>query len=46
MISFNDDAKFGQVGIRLEDCFYIDIGGNAVYLTANVGGQALDPFHP
>ncbi|KAH7889898.1 Creatinase/aminopeptidase [Phlebopus sp. FC_14] len=36
----------GKVGIRLEDCFYIDEDGQAVYLTAGVGGQALDPLHP
>lgn len=36
----------GKVGIRLEDCFYINQGGDAVYLTAGVGGQALDPLHP
>lgn len=36
----------GKVGIRLEDCFYINQDGDAVYLTAGVGGQALDPLHP
>lgn len=36
----------GEVGIRLEDCFYINEDGDAVYLTANVGGQAPDPFRP
>ncbi|KAG8217334.1 peptidase M24, structural domain-containing protein [Butyriboletus roseoflavus] len=36
----------GKVGIRLEDCFYINGGGAAVYLTGGVGGQARDPLHP
>ncbi|KIJ60667.1 hypothetical protein HYDPIDRAFT_138923 [Hydnomerulius pinastri MD-312] len=36
----------GKVGIRLEDCFYIDEDGDAVYLTAGVGGQAIDPLNP
>ncbi|KAF8558450.1 Creatinase/aminopeptidase [Imleria badia] len=36
----------GKVGIRLEDCFYINDGGAAVYLTEGVGGQAKDPLHP
>ncbi|KAF9239642.1 peptidase M24, structural domain-containing protein, partial [Melanogaster broomeanus] len=36
----------GKVGIRLEDCFYIDGDGKPVYLTAGVGGQAFDPLHP
>jgi Xaa-Pro aminopeptidase len=36
----------GKVGIRLEDCFYIDEGGNSVFLTKGVGGQALSPLYP
>jgi len=36
----------GKVGIRLEDCFYINDGGAAVYLTEGVGGQATDALHP
>lgn len=36
----------GKVGIRLEDCFYINQDGDAVYLTVGVGGQALDPLRP
>ncbi|KAG2360857.1 peptidase M24, structural domain-containing protein [Suillus spraguei] len=36
----------GKVGIRLEDCFYIDEGGISVFLTKGVGGQALSPLHP
>ncbi|KAH0830408.1 peptidase M24, structural domain-containing protein [Lanmaoa asiatica] len=36
----------GKVGIRLEDCFYINSGGAAVYLTEDVGGQAKDQLHP
>lgn len=33
-----------QIGIRLEDCFYIDDDGKPVYLTAGVGGQARSPW--
>lgn len=29
-----------QVGIRLEDCFYINDDGDAIFLTEGVGGQA------
>lgn len=36
----------GKVGIRLEDCFYIDEGGNSVFLTQGVGGQAHSPLYP
>ncbi|KAG1882950.1 peptidase M24, structural domain-containing protein [Suillus subluteus] len=36
----------GKIGIRLEDCFYIDEGGNSVFLTKGVGGQALSPLYP
>ncbi|KAG7453006.1 Creatinase/aminopeptidase [Guyanagaster necrorhizus] len=36
----------GQVGVRLEDCFYIAHDGSAVYLTAGVGGTASSPWNP
>ncbi|KAG1819572.1 peptidase M24, structural domain-containing protein [Suillus subaureus] len=36
----------GKVGIRLEDCFYINGDGNSVFLTKGVGGQALSPLYP
>ena len=36
----------GEVGVRLEDCFYVDTNGSAVYLTEGTGGQATDPWHP
>ncbi|KAG6333601.1 hypothetical protein ID866_5486 [Astraeus odoratus] len=36
----------GKVGIRLEDCMFIGLDGDAVYLTAGVGGPAMDPLHP
>lgn len=36
----------GKVGIRLEDCFYIDEGRNSVFLTKGVGGQAISPLYP
>jgi len=32
------------VGVRLEDCFYIDEKGSPIFLTAGVGGQAQDPW--
>ena len=35
-----------QIGIRLEDCFYIDESGSGVYLTEKVGGQAMSPWQP
>ncbi|KLO14165.1 Creatinase/aminopeptidase [Schizopora paradoxa] len=34
----------GDVGIRLEDIFYINEEGKPVFLTANVGGQAKTPW--
>ncbi|KIK63614.1 hypothetical protein GYMLUDRAFT_40673 [Collybiopsis luxurians FD-317 M1] len=36
----------GKVGVRLEDCFYINANGQPVFLTENVGGQAFDPWNP
>ncbi|KAI0048732.1 peptidase M24 [Auriscalpium vulgare] len=35
-----------QVGIRLEDCFYINKDGDAVYLTEGVGGPSRSPWEP
>jgi len=35
-----------EIGVRLEDCFYIDESGNGVYLTEKVGGQATGPWQP
>ncbi|KAI1794518.1 Creatinase/aminopeptidase [Ganoderma leucocontextum] len=35
-----------KVGVRLEDCFYIDEDGTARYLTAGVGGPASGPWSP
>lgn len=41
------DAKCAcQIGVRLEDSFYIDESGNGVYLTEKVGGQATSPWQP
>lgn len=40
------DTSPYQVGIRLEDSFYIDESGNGVYFTENVGGQATSPWQP
>ncbi|KAK7023955.1 peptidase-M24 domain-containing protein [Favolaschia claudopus] len=36
----------GKVGVRLEDCFYINENGNAIFLTAGVGGKARSPWDP
>jgi len=36
----------GDVGVRLEDCFYIAETGLPVMLTAGVGGQAKTPWEP
>jgi len=35
-----------QVGVRLEDCFYINEDGVGVYLTEGVGGASVDPWLP
>lgn len=34
----------GEVGVRLEDCFYINEDGFAEYLTAGVGGASTSPY--
>ncbi|KAF9789878.1 Creatinase/aminopeptidase [Thelephora terrestris] len=36
----------GEIGVRLEDSFYIDESGSGVYLTERVGGQAVTPWQP
>ncbi len=36
----------GKVSVRLEECFHIAQNGNAVYLTARVGGPASSPWKP
>ncbi|KAE9406758.1 Creatinase/aminopeptidase [Gymnopus androsaceus JB14] len=37
----------GKVGVRLEDCFYIDYAnGQSIFLTEGVGGQASSPWNP
>ncbi|GJE95184.1 creatinase/aminopeptidase [Phanerochaete sordida] len=36
----------GEVGVRLEDCFYVDDDGRPVFLTAGVGGQAGSAWEP
>ncbi|KAF8604705.1 peptidase M24 [Ceratobasidium sp. AG-I] len=36
----------GQVGVRLEDCFYISQEGHAMLLTSGVGGFAQDLMNP
>ncbi|KAJ7724070.1 Creatinase/aminopeptidase [Mycena maculata] len=47
--AFSDEPGIyivGKVGVRLEDCFYIQEDGDAVFLTARVGGQANSPWNP
>ncbi|KAI8998492.1 peptidase M24 [Trametes punicea] len=47
--TFSDEPGIyieGEVGVRLEDCFYIDEDGFPRYLTAAVGGPALSPWDP
>ncbi|THH20377.1 hypothetical protein EW146_g973 [Bondarzewia mesenterica] len=47
--TFSDEPGIyieGEVGVRLEDCFYIDEDGDSVYLTQGVGGQAESPWNP
>lgn len=39
---FSDEHE--QVGVRLEDCFFIDNEGNGVYFTEGVGGQSKSPW--
>ncbi|KAI0306784.1 peptidase M24 [Multifurca ochricompacta] len=34
----------GEVGVRIEDCFYIDEDGKPVYLTIGVGGPPIHPW--
>lgn len=49
MISFMEKMGFKisfQVGVRLEDCFYIDEDGKAVLFTEGVGGFAVSPWSP
>ena len=41
-----DDSDSRQIGVRLEDSFYVDEAGNGVYLTEKVGGQAASPWQP
>ena len=36
----------GEIGVRLEDCFYIDEHGWPIWLTAGVGGQATSALDP
>jgi len=47
--TFSDEPGIyieGKVGVRLEDCFYINEGGDGVYLTEGVGGQSTEPWQP
>jgi len=47
--TFSDEPGIyieGKVGVRLEDCFYINEDGAGVYLTDGVGGQSTQPWQP
>ncbi|KAI0363464.1 peptidase M24 [Pilatotrama ljubarskyi] len=47
--TFSDEPGIyieGKVGVRLEDCFYVDEDGVARYLTAGVGAPASSPWSP
>ncbi|CDO72871.1 hypothetical protein BN946_scf185002.g56 [Trametes cinnabarina] len=47
--TFSDEPGIyieGKVGVRLEDCFYINDDGDGRYLTAGVGGPAASPWDP
>ncbi|KDR81467.1 hypothetical protein GALMADRAFT_239417 [Galerina marginata CBS 339.88] len=47
--TFSDEPGIyieGKVGVRLEDCFYINEDGDGVYLTEGVGGQSTQPWQP
>ncbi|KAI0692403.1 peptidase M24, structural domain-containing protein [Cytidiella melzeri] len=47
--TFSDEPGIyieGQIGVRLEDCFYIAEDGSAVFLTAGVGGPGGSPWEP
>jgi len=43
---FLEAHSFVQVGVRLEDCFYIDDSGVARYLTEGTGGPQESPWAP
>ncbi|KAK7060257.1 hypothetical protein VNI00_001022 [Paramarasmius palmivorus] len=48
--TFSDEPGIyieGKIGVRLEDCFYIEeSSGKAIFFTEDVGGQATSPFAP
>ncbi|KAF8905970.1 Creatinase/aminopeptidase [Gymnopilus junonius] len=47
--TFSDEPGIyieGKVGVRLEDCFYINDNGVGEYLTEGVGGQSTEPWRP
>ncbi|KZT68185.1 Creatinase/aminopeptidase [Daedalea quercina L-15889] len=47
--TFSDEPGIyieGQVGIRLEDCFYVHENGTAIFLTEGAGGAAKGPWDP
>ncbi|PPQ99115.1 hypothetical protein CVT26_014365 [Gymnopilus dilepis] len=47
--TFSDEPGIyieGKVGVRLEDCFYINEDGVGIYLTEEVGGPSKAPWRP
>ncbi|KAI0063463.1 peptidase M24 [Artomyces pyxidatus] len=47
--TFSDEPGIyieGEVGVRIEDCIYIDEEGRAVYLTEGVGAPTQSPWAP
>ncbi|KAI0082761.1 peptidase M24 [Panus rudis PR-1116 ss-1] len=47
--TFSDEPGIyieSKVGVRLEDCFFIDDSGQGRYLTEGIGGQSSSPWQP
>jgi len=47
--TFSDEPGIyieGKIGVRLEDCFFIDDEGVPILLTEGVGGQSASPWSP
>lgn len=47
--AFSDEPGIyipNELGIRLEDCFYVSDHGEAILLTEGVGGFPVSPWDP
>jgi len=47
--TFSDEPGIyieGEVGVRLEDCFFISDDGSPTLLTQGVGGRSMSPWEP